>query len=56
MNVKFFIKTPKEGINSKHVRVRIGRSIDLSMVTKEVAHFNEWDERNQLRLNWKGQT
>lgn len=50
MNVKFFIKTPKEGINSIHVRVRIGRSIDLSMVTKEVAHFNEWDEKNQCLL------
>lgn len=35
MNVKFILKNPKEGKNTIHMRVRVGRAIDLSIATKE---------------------
>lgn len=51
MRVKFFIrKSPKQGINTIHLRVRIGREIDLSIATKESVLQEDWDESNQLLL------
>lgn len=51
MNVKFFIrKSPKHGKSTIHVRVRLGRTIDLSMATKETVFINDWDATNQRLL------
>lgn len=50
MNVKFFIKNPTEGKNSIHVRVRVGRAIDLSLVTKETVSIEDWDDVNQCLI------
>jgi len=47
MKVKFILKNPKEGKNTIHMRVRVGRAIDLSIATKESACLEDWDERNQ---------
>ncbi|AXT19786.1 integrase [Flavobacteriaceae bacterium AU392] len=48
MNVKFFIrKSPKQGKSTIHVRVRIGRGIDLSMATKESVFIEDWDSTAQ---------
>ena len=43
MNVKFLMKNPKEGSNTIHVRVRVGRAIDLFLATKESTSLNDWD-------------
>ena len=50
MNVKFFIKNPKEGTNTIHLRMRIGRTLDFSLATKEKVFTEDWDERNQYLL------
>lgn len=43
MKVKFLLKNPKEGKNTIHVRVRIGRAVDLSLATKETTLLEDWD-------------
>jgi len=49
MNIKFFIKYPKEGQKNKiHIRVRVGRAVDLSLVTKETCYLEDWDASNGL--------
>lgn len=51
MNVKLFIrKSPKQGKSTIHVRVRLGRTIDLSMATKETVFIEDWDSTNQRLL------
>lgn len=45
MNVKFLLKNPKEGRNTIHVRVRVGRAIDLFLATKESACLEDWDAK-----------
>lgn len=44
MNIKFYVKNPKDGMENKiHMRVRVGRSIDLTIATKEVCFLEDWD-------------
>ena len=51
MNVKFIIrKSPKQGKSTIHVRVRVGRAIDLSIATKETVFIEDWDATNQRLL------
>lgn len=51
MNVKFFIrKSSKQSKNTIHIRVRIGRTVDLSMATKEAVFIEDWDATNQRLL------
>lgn len=51
MKVKFFIrKSPKQGKNTIHVRVRLGRTIDISMATKETVLTEDWEATNQRLL------
>ena len=50
MNIKFIIKNPKQGKNTIHIRVRIGRKIDLFLSTKETASLEDWDSKNGLLL------
>lgn len=50
MNVKFYLKNPKEGKNTILLRVRVGRAIDLSLATKESVDFEDWDEKNQCLI------
>ncbi|MDF0718929.1 phage integrase SAM-like domain-containing protein [Kaistella sp. PBT33-4] len=51
MNVKFYLKNPKDGMENKiHMRVRVGRSIDLSIATKEVCLLEDWDADAGLLL------
>jgi integrase len=51
MNVKFFIReSPKKGKITIHVRVRLGRTIDLSMATKETVFIEDWDSKNHRLL------
>lgn len=51
MTVKFIIrKSPKQGKSTIHVRVRVGRAIDVSMATKESVFIEDWDAVNQRLL------
>ncbi len=47
MKVYFILKNPKEGKNTIHIRVRDGRTIDLSLATKESVCIEDWDDKNQ---------
>jgi integrase len=50
MKVKFILKNPKEGKNTIHIRVRIGRAIDLFLATKESTNLGDWDSVNECLL------
>lgn len=50
MTVKFILKNPKEGKNTIHIRVRIGRAIDLFLATKESTNLDDWDSVNECLL------
>ena len=51
MNVKFYVKNPKDGMENKiHMRVRVGRSVDLSIATKETCFLADWDGEMGLML------
>ena len=50
MKVKFILKNPKEGKNTIHIRVRIGRAIDLFLATKESTNLEDWDSVNECLL------
>lgn len=47
MLAKLILKNPKEGKNTIHIRVRVGRAIDLSLATKESVCIEDWDENKQ---------
>jgi|SRR5690554_1500241 len=47
MNVRFILKNPKEGKNTIFIRVRVGRTIDLLLATKESVSLEDWNEKNQ---------
>ena len=50
MKTKFILKNPKEGRNTIHIRVRVGRAIDLFLATKESANLEDWDSTNECLL------
>ena len=50
MNIKFFLKNPKQGKNKILIRVRIGRAIDLTLATKESVNYEDWDSANGCLL------
>jgi integrase len=51
MRVKFFIRKSQKKVKHKiHIRVRIGRDIDLSIATKETVNIEDWDLTNQRLL------
>src|SRR5690606_17667304 len=51
MNIKFYVKNPKDGMENKiRMRVRVGRSIDLSIATKEVCFLEDWNAETGLML------
>ena len=48
MNVKFLIKkSSTQELKTIHLRVRVGRAIDISMATKESVFDKDWDSKNQ---------
>lgn len=50
MKTKFILKNPKEGKNTIHIRVRVGRAIDLFLATKESTKLEDWDSANECLL------
>lgn len=50
MKVKFLLKNPKEGKNTIHIRVRIGRDVDLFLATKESVSLEDWNASSGLLL------
>lgn len=50
MKTKFILKNPKEGRNTIHIRVRVGRAIDLFLATKESVNLEDWDSANECLL------
>lgn len=43
INVKFLIRNPKDGLNTVVCRVKNGRRLDLSAVTKETTSLKDWN-------------
>lgn len=43
IKVKFFIRNPKEGLNTVLCRVKNGRKLDLTAVTKETTSLEDWN-------------
>ncbi|WP_434981052.1 phage integrase SAM-like domain-containing protein [Daejeonia sp. YH14] len=43
MKIRFLLKNPKQGKNTILIRVRIGRSVDLFLATKENVSIDDWD-------------
>lgn len=41
------MKNPRQGKNTIHIRVRVGRAIDLFLATKESANLEDWDSSNE---------
>ncbi|MDV3793230.1 integrase [Elizabethkingia anophelis] len=48
MKITFIVKNPKQGKNTIHIRVRMGRKIDLFLSTKETTELEDWNSRDGL--------